>query len=258
MVPTAGRRSTAQQAVALLWMLQLLVVLTSQHPPKSLSSPAAAAIQPLDQQQRRSADALGMPSAALQAHRRSRRLQQAQNVISPASRSLWQPPSVRRPQPSPMPPTQRAGCIIQQTASQVPAVAAANRGTVREAAAARIELHGLFGSGMVLSRSGRIFGTAMPGAAISVRLLSSTTAVAGHRQAAAAAAAATSAVASGGAWSANRTMRGGGPYDLQVSATSTTLSDVYVGDVYLLSGQSNANVSLSYLANYCKGEPVPA
>ncbi len=197
----------------------------------------------------------------LQAHKRSRRLQQAAKcditgLAIPMAAALGAAAAAIANAAD----STRGLYHTANSLAEVPAVAAANSGTVREAAAASLELHGLFGSGMVLSRSGRIFGTAMPGAAISVRLLSSTTTVAGHRQAAAAAAAAaaTSAVASGGAWSANRTMRGGGPYELQVSATpeggggtaSTTLSDVYVGDVYLLSGQSNANVSLSYLANY--------
>ena len=106
-------------------------------------------------------------------------------------------------------------------------------------AAAQPLLHPMFADHAVLQRDRpiRVYGTAHPGAEVSIHL--------GKADASAHASA-------GGQWTATLpAMPAGGPYTLQVSSQgeSQLVSDLLVGDVFLCTGQSNMALSVARAAN---------
>jgi sialate O-acetylesterase len=115
---------------------------------------------------------------------------------------------------------------------------AAFAGMLGSSALATVTLHSLFTDHMVLQREAKVpvWGTAAPGEGVSVRL--------GKAQALAKAGA-------DGKWMAYLPpMKAGGPFELTVTGQNTiTLTDVYVGEVWLASGQSNMAVGVGDAIN---------
>ncbi|HEX9108726.1 MAG TPA: sialate O-acetylesterase, partial [Longimicrobiales bacterium] len=105
--------------------------------------------------------------------------------------------------------------------------------------AAPLQLSPLFTDGVVLQRGAPlpVWGTAAPGATVTVSLRGTSRA----------------ATADGtGSWRATLPAQAaGGPYDLAVASggATTTLHDVYVGDVWVASGQSNMEFALRQATN---------
>jgi len=100
---------------------------------------------------------------------------------------------------------------------------------------ADLQLASVLGDGMVLQRGGKapIFGTAVPGSKVSVRFRDQT---------------AETTAASDSSWRIDVTPgAAGGPFPMTIAGQQTVeLKEVYVGEVWLCSGQSNMNWSVSY------------
>ncbi len=103
--------------------------------------------------------------------------------------------------------------------------------------AADVKLHSLFTDGMVLQQGAKapVWGTADEGEQVKVKL--------GDQE--------VSATAQGGKWTATlKDLKAGGPFTMTVSGKNTIdLKDVYVGEVWVGSGQSNMQWSVLQSAN---------
>lgn len=118
--------------------------------------------------------------------------------------------------------------MITMTMSAAPAVSAA------------IQLPHILGDGMVLQRgdSIRLWGRAAPGEEVRVRFLKKSCVVSADGD---------------GHWRvALPPVKAGGPYDVYVG--DTVLHDVYVGDVWLTSGQSNVDLTVGRVEDLYKAE----
>jgi len=104
-------------------------------------------------------------------------------------------------------------------------------------ASADVKLHGLFTDGMVLQQGKEVpvWGKADEGERVTVRFLNQTV----------------SAVARNGKWMVRlKKMKAGGPYKMVVSGKNTiVLNDVYVGEVWVASGQSNMAMPVARCLN---------
>ena len=106
---------------------------------------------------------------------------------------------------------------------------------LKEVHVADLQLASVLGDGMVLQRGGKapIFGTAVPGSKVSVRFRDQ---------------AVETTAAPDGAWRIDVVPgEAGGPFPMTIAGKQTLeLKEVYVGEVWLCSGQSNMNWSVSY------------
>jgi sialate O-acetylesterase len=109
---------------------------------------------------------------------------------------------------------------------------------------AEVQPSPLFNNHMVLQRSMSVpvWGTASPGETVSVTLNGQSR---------------TTRAASDGKWMVHlRKLKAGGPYELRIDGTnSITIHDVFVGEVWLASGQSNMVFTVSKRINPWAGMP---
>lgn len=122
------------------------------------------------------------------------------------------------------------------------------------AARADVKPHALFGDGMVLQRGVTVpvWGTADPGEAITVGLALKNMGFGAKLTAGA-----------DGSWRVNRPAirpeQAGGPYPLTIAGKNTVeIKDVYVGEVWVCSGQSNMEWSVNNCAEPAKVKEASA
>jgi sialate O-acetylesterase len=112
----------------------------------------------------------------------------------------------------------------------------------------QIKLPTFFSDGMVLQRDGSapVWGTASPGDSIELQLAGQTVSTAADEN---------------GAWSAAfKGLKAGGPFTLTINGRSDSVkrSNVYVGDVWLCSGQSNMAFMIAQMGDLAKADIATA